>query len=94
MSSCDCCMPCVVCGGWTDGTGDKHPECRTTNSELIGQTADQKGWEALGQITGIENERNRILRIIATADWSGEDLAQDRANLCQLILGFPLVSHE
>jgi ribosomal protein L21E len=28
MSSCDCCMPCVVCTGWTDGTGDTHPECK------------------------------------------------------------------
>jgi hypothetical protein len=21
-------MPCVVCTGWTDGTGDTHPECK------------------------------------------------------------------
>ena len=28
MSSCDCCMPCVVCSGWTDGTGDTNPECK------------------------------------------------------------------
>lgn len=36
MSSCSCCMPCIVCSGWTDGTGETHPECRTptVNSEL------------------------------------------------------------
>jgi hypothetical protein len=53
-------------------------------------SAEQERWEALGEITGSENQRNRILNIVENGDWSGESLEQDRANLRQLILGFPL----
>jgi hypothetical protein len=53
-------------------------------------SAEQERWEALGEITGNENQRNRILNIVENGDWSGENLEQDRANLRQLILGFPL----
>jgi hypothetical protein len=53
-------------------------------------SAEQEWWEALGEITGSENQRKRILNIVENGDWSGESLEQDRANLRQLILGFPL----
>ena len=30
-------MPCIDCGGWTDGTGETHPECKkpTIDSKLV-----------------------------------------------------------
>jgi hypothetical protein len=62
-----------------------HP---TINTELT--VAEQRRWEALGEVTGIAQERNRILAIVEEADWLGGDLAQDWANLRQRILGFPL----
>jgi hypothetical protein len=70
---------------WNSKVFSKEPLPRRTS-----MSAEQERWEALGEITGSENQRNRILNIVEKGDWSGEDLAQDRANLRQLILGFPL----
>jgi hypothetical protein len=70
---------------WESKVFSKEPLARRTS-----MSAEQERWEALGEITGSENQRNRILNIVENGDWSGEDLAQDRANLRQLILGFPL----
>jgi hypothetical protein len=64
--------------------------CQQTEFCIDQIREEQERWEALGEITGSENQRNRILNIVENGDWSGENLAQDRANLRQLILGFPL----
>lgn len=101
MSSCDCCMPCVVCGGWTDGTGNKHPECRTANSELVVEEpqpihtpecqrdidckACQVATLNLYEVAW-QSAEDRVLRIINERNWSGESLDEDIVNLTRLIL--------